>query len=93
MLAGLDFFWIGRSHRQIHHHLPMACIRHPLRSFREDAIFEQSRFFINTLVMTKIAELEGFEIYIIFSVLTFASDVWDSLMAGTLHAFLRGQKW
>lgn len=89
LLLWLGGSWLVKSVRRKRHKHRAGWVDNPLRAFPDDGRSGRPRFnSFNTLVMTKSAAIEAFEICMIISALAVASEAWGSALAGMAVALL-----
>ena len=92
--VGVLLLWIGgswfiKSVRRKRHGQRPGWVENPLREFPDRSESSRERFSLfKTLVMTKSAAIEAFEICMIVSALAVASEAWGSALAGMAVALL-----
>ena len=92
--VGVLLLWIGgswliKSVRRKRHGQRPEWVENPLRAFSDRSESSRERFSLfKTLVMTKSAAIEAFEICMIVSALAVASEAWGSALAGMAVALL-----
>ena len=89
LLLWLGVSWLIKSVRRKWHGQRPGWVENPLRAFPGSGESEEMRFSLfKTLVMTKSASIEAFEICMIVSALAVASEAWDAALAGMAVALL-----
>lgn len=89
LLLWLGGSWLIKSIRRKRGKQRAGWVVHPLRAFPNSGSSDQPRFSaFKTLIMTKSAAIEAFEICMIVSALAIASQAWGSALAGTAVALL-----
>ncbi|MFY4729333.1 hypothetical protein [Nitrospira sp. BLG_2] len=89
LLLWLGGSWVAKSVRRKRHNQRAGWMDNPMRAFPGGGESRRTRFsFFNTLVMTKSAAIEAFEICMIVSALAVASQAWGSALAGMAVALL-----
>ena len=89
LLLWLGGSWLIKSIRRKRGKQRAGWVDHPLRTFPNGSSSDQPRFSaFKTLVMTKSAAIEAFEICMIVSALAVASQAWGSALVGMAVALL-----
>lgn len=89
LLLWLGVSWLIKSVRRKRHGQRPGWVENPLRGFSARSQSDRTLFSpLKTLVMTKSAAIEAFEICMIVSALAIASEAWGSALAGMGVALL-----
>jgi uncharacterized membrane protein len=89
LLLWLGGSWLAKSVRRKRHNQRAGWVNNPMRIFPDSVRSDRPRFSsFNTLVMTKSAAIEAFEICMVVSALAVASEAWSSALAGMTVALL-----
>jgi len=89
MLLWLGLSWSTKSIRRKLHHQRAGWIQDPLRRYRGYIETAPTRFgYVNALIMTKSAAIEGFEVCMIVTAMSLASGAWRSALTGALLALI-----